>query len=151
MDGKTTRPEHYLVRRALGLGALATPAAFAAGALAGGAGTGLSAALGVLVVVLNFAAHGLSLAWAAGVSLQLLHGVAVGGFVARMGIIVGAMFALDQAAFFSPVIFGAAAVAGTFSLLVYEARLVGSGVGGELQLPAAGRGRAGRLAEPGAR
>jgi hypothetical protein len=88
------------------------------------------------VVVTNFAVHGLSLAWAAAVSIALLQVVAVTGLVARMGIILGVLVLLDRTAFFSPVVFGIAAVAATLGLLGYEARLVARGLGGSLRIPA---------------
>jgi hypothetical protein len=132
---ETSKPEHTMIRRALLLGLVAAPVAFLLGALAGGAGGGWSALLGVVVVVANFAVHGLSLAWAAGVSITLLQVVAVVGFVVRMGVILGALVLLDRTEFFSPVIFGITAVAGTFGLLGYEARLVARGLGGSLQIP----------------
>lgn len=130
-----------MVRRAVAAGAVALPATYVAGSFAGGRGVALSAALGVVVVVLNFAGHGLSLAWAAGISLTFLQAVAFGGFLIRMGIILVLMFALDRTAFFSPLAFGLAVVGGTLTLLVYEARLVSRGLGGELRLPTE-RGRA---------
>jgi hypothetical protein len=132
---EASKPEHTMVRRALVLGSVAAPVAFVLGALAGGAGGGWSAVLGVVVVVANFAAHGFSLAWAAGVSITLLQIVAVVGFVARMGVILGTLVLLDRTEFFSPLIFGITAVAGTFGLLGYEARLVAHGLGGNLQIP----------------
>lgn len=125
-----------MVRKALAAGAAAAPVAFGAGFLAGGGGAALSALLGIVVVVLNFAAHGASLAWAAGISVVAVQAVALGGFVVRMGLIAGALLALDRAAFFSPLAFGVSVVAGTLTLLVYEARLVRAGLGGALEIPA---------------
>jgi hypothetical protein len=124
-----------MVRRAVAGGALAAPLAFVlGGALAGWEGA-LSALIAVVVVVSNFAAHGLSLAWAAGVSIPVLQAVALGGFVVRMGIIVALLFALDRTSFFSPVVFGLTAVAATVALLGYEAKLALRGVGGSLEIP----------------
>ena len=124
-----------MVRRALAAGAVALPVAAAAGWLAGGADTAASATIGVAVVVLNFAAHGLSLARAADISVTAVQVAALGGFVIRMGIITGLLFALDRAAFFSPLVFGLAVFAATLSLLGYEAKLVAGGLGTRLDLP----------------
>lgn len=135
MEGKIPRPEHALVRRALLAGALALPVAWAAGLPAGGLDAARSAALGVAVVTANFAAHGLSLAWAAGVSVGAVQAVALGGVVVRLGVIVGLLFALDRATFFSPLVFGVTAVAATLALLAYEARLVAAGLGADLEIP----------------
>lgn len=130
-----SRPEQTMVRRALLLGAVAVPLSFGVGALFAGADGGWSAALGVVVVVANFAVHGLSLAWAAGISITLLQVVALVGFLVRMAVILGALVLLDRAAFFSPVIFGISVVLGTVALLGYEARLVARGVGARLEIP----------------
>ncbi|HEX6263527.1 MAG TPA: hypothetical protein VF097_11845 [Actinomycetota bacterium] len=135
MEEKIARPEHAMVLKALAAGAAAAPVAFGAGFVAGGGAAALSALLGVVLVVLNFAAHGLSLAWAAGVSIPAVQAVALGGFVGRMGLIAGTMVALDRAAFFSPLVFGLTVIAATLALLVYEARLVRAGLGGALEIP----------------
>lgn len=124
-----------MVARAVVAGAIAAPAAFGAGFAAGDLDGGLSAALGVAVVVANFAAQGLSLAWASRVSLVVVQVVALGGFVVRMGVIFGILLILDRTAFFSPLIFGLAAVASVLSLLGYEVRLVKRGLGGGLEIP----------------
>jgi hypothetical protein len=124
-----------MVRRALIGGGLTAPLAFAAGfAVAGGPGA-WSALLGVALIVANFAAHGLSLAWAAGVSIPVLQIVALGGFALRMAVFVGALFILDRQAFFRPAVFGVAAVASMLALLVYEARLAARGLGAGLRIP----------------
>jgi hypothetical protein len=129
------RPERIMVRRAMVAGLVGAPVATAVAYLAGGGGAAASALIAVAVVVVNFAAHGLSLAWAAGVSITAVHAVALGGVVGRLGVIVALMVLLDRTAFFSPLAFGLTAVIGTLALLVYEARLVQRGLGGELQIP----------------
>jgi hypothetical protein len=131
---ETATPEHVMVRRAVVLGGVAAPVAFVAGALVDGADGGWSALLGVAVVVTNFAVHGLSLAWAAGISIPMLQVVALAGFVGRMAIIVLALVLLDRTVFFSPAIFGVAALVTIIALLGYEARLMSRGVGGNLQI-----------------
>jgi hypothetical protein len=130
------RPEKVMVRRGLAAGLVALPLAAAAGYLVAGANAAWSAAIGVTVVALNFAAHGLSLAWAAGISITAVQVTALAGFVVRMGVIVGLMFALSVTGSFSPLAFGIAVVAGTLALLAYEARLVlVAGIGRDLDLP----------------
>ena len=123
-----------MVRRGLLLGALLLPAAFLLGGLAD-RDAALSAGLGVVVAVLNFAAHGLSLAWAAGISVTAVQAVALGGFAVRMGVVVALLFLLNRAPFFSAAAFGVAVVASTVVLLVYEARLVMAGLGARLEIP----------------
>lgn len=115
---------------------IALPIALAVGWIVSGPGAGASAAIGVAVVSLNFAAHGTSLAWASTVSISTVHAVALFGPVVRIGVIVGLMFALNTMPWFSPPAFGLAVMPGTLLLLVYEARLTIRGVGGLLQIPA---------------
>jgi hypothetical protein len=135
VDREDRRPEYVMVRRALAGGALAAPLAFAVAGVAAGWDGGLSALIAIVVVVSNFAAHGLSLAWAAGVSIPALQAVALGGFVVRMGVVVALLFALDRTSFFSPVVFGLTAVTATVALLGYEAKLALRGVGSSLDIP----------------
>jgi hypothetical protein len=136
MAGPTTEPaERVMVRRALVVGGLAVPVALAAGFAVDGGPGAWSAVLGVVLVVANFAAHGLSLAWAATVSIPVLQVVALGGFAVRMAVFVGALFLLDSQAFFRPAVFGVAAVTSVVGLLVYEARLAARGLGAELRIP----------------
>lgn len=125
-------PEREMVRRVVPYVAPALAAALGVGAAAGGWDAGWSAALGVGVVALNFVANGLSVAWAARISPTLLFGVAMGGFVVRLGAIVIAMVLLDRLAWFSPLAFAAAVVPATILLLVYEAKLLSGRMQGDL-------------------
>lgn len=130
-----TRPEHLMVRHALMGGVVALLPAAVVGYVADGADGAISATLGVLIIVVNFAAHGLLLAWAAGTSIEAVQAVALGGFVARMAAIIGALFALSRTSFFSPVVFGIAVMASTLALLAYEARLFLAQRGSGLEIP----------------
>jgi hypothetical protein len=125
-----------MVRRALLPGAVGVVVAFGLGFAIGGAEAALSAGLGAAVVLANFAIHGLSLAWASTVSISAVHGVALGGVVVRLGVILGLLFLLDQTAWFSPLAFGLAVIPGTLALLAYEAKLALGGMGAALQIPA---------------
>jgi hypothetical protein len=125
-----------MVRRAIVPSAVAFLVASGIAFALGGAGAALSAAIGVAVVFVNFAAHGWSLGRASTISITAVHAVALVGPVVRIGIIVGLMFLLDMFAWFSPVAFGLTVVPATIGLLVYEARLTMRGVGGQLQIPA---------------
>lgn len=125
-----------MVRRALAPGAAGILVSAVAGYVLGGTVAALSAATGAAVVLANFAAHGLSLAWASRISIPVVQAVALGGFVARLGVIVGLLLLLNTASWFSPLAFGLTVVPGTLLLLVYEARLALRGLGGTLQVPA---------------
>ncbi len=115
---------------------VALPVAYVVGLSLSGPGAGASAAIGVALVLLNFGAHGLSLAWASTVSIPAVHAVALIGPLVRIGLIVAAMFALDTLDWFSPLAFGLAVVPGTVLLLAYEAWLTMRGLGSTLQIPA---------------
>jgi hypothetical protein len=130
-------PEKEMVTRAIVPGMVATVVAFVLGYLLGDGNAAWSAAIGVVVVVANFAASGLSLARAARVSLQVLYAVAMIGWVVRLGIIVALMAGLNQLSFFSPLAFGLAVMPATVLLLGYEMKLLAGGLGRELDLDAA--------------
>ncbi|MFB3738739.1 MAG: hypothetical protein ACE14W_07215 [Candidatus Velamenicoccus archaeovorus] len=132
----TEQAEREMVRRAVLPSAAAVASALAIGWATGGAGAGASAAIGVALVFANFAAHGLSLAWASTVSITVVQVVALGGFVVRLGVIVAVMFALNALSWFSPLAFGLAVVPATLLLLAYEARLALRGMGTALRVPA---------------
>lgn len=104
----------------------------------GGRGAAASAAIGIVVVLANFAVHGWSLARASDISVTAVQVVALAGFVVRLGVIVTLLFALDRlAGWFSPLAFGLTVVPATLSLLAYEAALVlRRGIGAELEVPA---------------
>jgi ATP synthase I chain len=132
----TERPEREMVRRALVPAVLALAVASALGWVLGGPGAAASAGIGIVLVYLNFAANGLSLAWASTISVVAVQAVALGGFAVRLAVVVAAMFALNTLDWFSPVAFGLTVVPATMLLLVYEARLAIRGLGGSLQIPA---------------
>ena len=126
-----------MVRRALIPGAIATIASFAIGYAFGGLGVATSASVGMLLAVTNFAVHGLTLSWAAGMSVNLVHTVALVGPIIRIGVIVGLLFLLDTQSWFSPVAFALTIVPGTLVLLILEARLVlAKGVAAQMDIPA---------------
>lgn len=125
-----------MVRRALGPALLAFGVAVAIGWAVAGAAAAWSAGIGIAIVAVNFAAHGLSLAWASTISVGAVMAVALGGFALRLGVIVAALFALSTLSWFSPVAFALAVVPATLLLLGYEARLAINGLGADLQIPA---------------
>jgi hypothetical protein len=125
-----------MVKRAVAPAIVGIAAAAALGWVLAGPSAAWSAALGVALVALNFAANGLSLAWASTISVSAVFAVALGGFIVRLGVLVAAMFALNTIDSFSPVAFALAVVPATMLLLAFEARLVSRGLGGTLEIPA---------------
>jgi hypothetical protein len=133
---RTTEPERAIVRRVLPFGPPAAIAAFLIGGLAVDWGTGWSAAIGVGVVVTNAVANAVLLSRAVRISLTAYSAAVMGGFIVRLAVIVAIMFALNRLSWFSPLAFGLAVVPATILLLTYEMKLVASGLGQELQIPA---------------
>jgi hypothetical protein len=133
----TERPEREMVRRAVVPSLLALAVATALGWVLGGLDAAASAALAIVIVAVNFAAHGWSLAWASTISVTAVNVVALVGPIVRIGVIVGVMFALNTfAPWFSVEAFALTVVPATVLLLVFEARLAIRGLGGTLQIPA---------------
>lgn len=119
-----TEPERAMIRRALPFAPPAAALAFGIAALLSDMDAGWSAAIGVGIVFANFIAHGWSLAWAARISPVVLYAVALGGFVVRLGIIVGIMVGLQRLPWFSLGWFLAALVPTTLALLALEMKLL---------------------------
>jgi hypothetical protein len=118
-----TAPERELVRRVLPFALPALAVAYGAGALVS-TDVAWSAMIGVVVVLANFVAHALSMAWAAGVSPVVIVAVGLGGFAVRLAAIFVALLLLDRLAWFSPVAFVAAVVPATVALLAFEAKVL---------------------------
>ena len=119
-------PERELVRRVLPFVPPLAVVAFVGGTLVSNAGAGWSASLAILVVAANFAASGLSLAWAAGISPVAIFAVGLGGFGLRIAVFAALLFALQTFTWFSPVAFTAAFVPATVVLLGFELRYMAS-------------------------
>ena len=117
-------PEREMIRRITPLALPVAIAAFALGTLVDGTDAGWSAAIAIVVVYVNFVAHGSSLALAATISPTVLFAVGVGGFLVRLGIIVLVIALLQQTEWFSIVAFIAALIPATIGLLVVAMNLL---------------------------
>jgi len=124
-----------MFRRAVVPAVVAFAVVTAVGGALDGPGVAASAGVAIALVAVNFCVHGLSLAWASTVSIAAVMAVALGGFAARLVVMVTVMFALNTLSWFSPVAFGVTVVPATFLLLAFEARLVHRGLGSALQIP----------------
>jgi len=80
-----------LARRAL----IIAPAVVLVAGLVRGVDGAASAALGVALAIVNFLATAAGLSWASRRSSTTLAAVAMGGFVVRMGVLLGAMLLAD--------------------------------------------------------
>jgi len=107
----------------------------------GGPGVAASAGIGAALVFANFVAYAYSLAFAARISLVLLYGVGLGGFIVRMGLFVVILLGLRQLDWFSTVAFIAAFVPATVALLALEIKLLGGRMQADLwTIPAGSKG-----------
>jgi hypothetical protein len=125
-------PERDLIRRIAPVAPVVAVLAFVVAALVSGAGAGWSAAIAIAVVTANFVASAAAVAWAASISPMFVAIVALGGYVVRLGVIVGLMVALQHVDWFSIGAFLAALVPATVALLVVEAKLLGGRVQADL-------------------
>ena len=118
----TVEPEREAIRRVLPLAPVALVVAVLFGRALGGADAAWSAAIAVVIVVLNFVAAALSVEWAAHISPMVLYGVAMGGFVVRLIVFTIALVLLNTVSWFSPMAFALTLVPAMIGLLVVEAR-----------------------------
>jgi hypothetical protein len=109
-----------LVRRAV---PVAPALLLACGAIWGVDGV-LSAAFGIVLVLLNFVIAAALLAWAARISLTMLMAVSLGGFLLRMGVIVAAVLLVKDMAWVSLPALCATILVTHLGLLLWETRFV---------------------------
>jgi hypothetical protein len=133
-------PEREMVRKALPLSVPAFAIAVVLGGVLGGRGAAVSAAIGVVVVFANFAAYGMSLAYAARISLTVMYAVGLGGYIVRLAVVVLVILGLEQLGWFSVVAFVAALVPTTVALLIFEIKLLSGRMQAELWTFPAGPG-----------
>lgn len=109
-----------IVKRALPV----VPAVVAFGAIGWGVDGALSAGYGLALVVANFVLAASLLAWSARISLALMMGTALFGYLARLGVIFLAVQAIGGAGWREPLPLGLTIVASHLGLLVWELRYV---------------------------
>ena len=94
-----------------------------AGLVSGWDGTA-SAAIALGIVCLNFALAALSVGWAAKISPEMVGGVALGGYVVRLGLILGALVLLRHMSWIVLPWLGFTLVGAHLALLFWEMRYV---------------------------
>lgn len=110
-----------LARRAL----VVAPAVVLAAGLVRGVDGAASAALGVGLAIANFLATAAGLAWASRRSSTVLAAMAMGGFVVRMGVLLGAMLLADALfGWVDVLVLGVTLFAAHLGLLFWELRSV---------------------------
>jgi len=107
----------------------------ALGGLALGGFEGLySAVAGLAIVVANVAAAARISKWAASISPGALYGAALGGYVARLGVITGVVFLLRDVVDITAL--GLSIVVSQLTLLIWEVRSLASHMPGTLNAEA---------------
>lgn len=107
-----------LVRRSVPF----VPVFLAVGALGWGAAGAASVGYALLLVLLNFVASGLLLAYAARISIGLLMGAALFGYLGRLGLIFLAVFLVRDASWVELVPLGITIIVAHLGLLAWETR-----------------------------
>lgn len=120
------QPERHMAVRALVPGAVAALIAFGLGYAVNGLKAGVCALLGVVVVIASFSVYVLVLGRARRVSAGAMQAATLGGWLIRLGIIVGSL-AVVSALDGDVAAFGFAAIGAAIALAVYEAWIVLTG------------------------
>ena len=94
------------------------------GALIGGVGGAISAVYAIAIVLANFLISAMLLAWAARISLGLLMGVALFGFLLRLGLIFLAVLAVADTSWMDFWALGVVLIVTHLGLLFWEMRFV---------------------------
>ena len=117
-------PERQVARDLVRHGLIVAPAAIVLGALGWGAAGAASVAFGLALVLANFAVAAALLGWAARISLGLLMGVSLFGFVVRLAAISAAVLLVADQAWVEPIPLGITLVVTHLGLLFWETRYV---------------------------
>jgi len=116
--------EREVVRDMVRRGLVVAPIALLVGLVGWGVDGVASVALAVALVLANFALAAALLGWAARISLGLVMGVALFGFLIRLGLITAIVWGLRDQAWLEPLPFGLALIVGHLGLLIWETRHV---------------------------
>jgi hypothetical protein len=119
-------PERQMALRALVPGLVLAGGAFGIGWAVGGSVSAISALLGVVAVSVTFALYVLLLGWARNVSPTAWQGATLGGWLLRVAVIIGCLFAVDGLGG-DVKAFGIAAIVTALSVAIYEAWFVLTG------------------------
>lgn len=87
------------------------------------------AAAGLGIVLANFVAAAVSVSWAAKHSPKAIGGVALGGFVVRLAVILGAMILLRRSSTIDFPAFAVTLLVAHLGLLTWESRFVSMSLG----------------------
>lgn len=99
-----------------------------------------SAAIGLALVLVNLSSSALLLSWTARISLSLMMGAALFGYLLRLALVFAVVWALKDQAWIALVPLGVTIVVSHLGLLVWETRYVSTTLAFPGLLPRAGRG-----------
>lgn len=105
-------------------GLLVAPVLILAAGLGWGVAGAWSAAFAVGLVLVNFLLAAALLGWAARISLAMLMGTALGGYILRLGLITAAVFAVRHQSWVELVPLGLTLIVTHLGLLLWETRYV---------------------------
>lgn len=117
-------PEREMARHMLRLAVPVAPVVVLVCTLVWGVDGALSAGFGIALVLLNLVASAALLTWAARVSPTALMAAALGGFLARMVVVVLAVAAVRNQSWVELVPLGVTVLVTNLALLVWESRHV---------------------------
>ncbi len=122
LDGPAVEQDIALdmIRRALP----AVPVLLLAGSLGWGLHGALSAAFAVALVLVNFALSAALLAWTARISLALMMGAALGGYLLRLILVTGAVLLVKDQSWVELWPLGLTLIVTHLGLLLWETRYV---------------------------
>lgn len=117
-------PEAQVARDLVRRGLLVLPVALALGALGWGSAGFWSVAYASALILVNFLVAAALLGWAARISLGLLMGVCLFGFLIRMAAITAAVLLVRDQPWVAPVPLGVTLIVTHLGLLFWETRFV---------------------------
>ena len=117
-------PEGSIVKDMAKKAAIAGPVLILAFGLIWGIGGALSTAYAIAIVLLNFALSAAILSWSARVSLGMLMGATLFGFLIRMGIVLVAVLAVVHTSWVEVVPLGITLIVTHLGLLFWEMRYI---------------------------
>lgn len=105
-------------------GVIIAPAAIILGSVFWGADGAVSVAYGLAIIVINFLLAAAMLGWAARISLALMAGAALFGFLIRLGLITIAVLVVRDASWMELLPLGLTLIVTHLGLLFWEMRFV---------------------------
>lgn len=117
-------PEAQIIRDLVRRGLKAAPVVLLIGFLGWNLEGLASTALALALVMANFVAAAALQSWAARISYALVMGVALFGFLVRLGLIAGVVLLVGDQPWIEPLPLGLTLVIGHLGLLVWETRFV---------------------------